>query len=150
VVSRGADELGINPNALTVDVPNSKTASAGKAVEALEQYRGELLPLFVSDAPESIRGSNVSAPRQIGASRRRRCPRSRSQETTTRGRCRRRPHGRAARIRSSLMTNRSCGGCSISLVQLVIWRGPCAPDDEFAERLRANTTIEQGMRHARW
>ncbi len=54
VVSRGADELGINSNALSADVVEFEDAlAAGKVVEALEQYRGDLLPgFFVSDAPE--------------------------------------------------------------------------------------------------
>jgi serine/threonine-protein kinase len=54
VVGRGADELGINPRALSSDVVEFEDAlAAGQIVEALEHYRGDLLPgFFVSDAPE--------------------------------------------------------------------------------------------------
>jgi len=54
IVSRGADELGIDSSALSADVVEFEDAlGAGKVAEALEQYRGDLLPgFFVSDAPE--------------------------------------------------------------------------------------------------
>lgn len=121
VVSRGADEIGLDPARIGSDVADFDAAlEAGRAADALAQYRGDLLPgFFISDAPEFERWLDEE---------------------------RRRLRLRAAELAAQLAEHHSSGGEHVTAAHFAARAAELAGDDELAVRRQIRILARGGDR----